>query len=97
MQNDFWLFLFLMAVFTIGPDRSNRYQVSNCGNNQAIIVDTTTGEAWTTRQYADGTKRNSLIPVDYLTSQLYETYTAEETRNQKNCSWWTRLTKKPRV
>ena len=89
------LFIPVLALFTLSGCNSTKYQVSRYKNDQAIVLDTTTGEAWVTNEYDDSIiygKTNLvtyLKPVSYMYNQKDSwKYTPEETRNYKNAGWW---------
>jgi hypothetical protein len=74
---------------------NHRYQVANYSSSQTIVLDTKTGEAWisASKKYAYGGEIPVLRPIQYEGKQSenkdYGVYTAEETRNKNNSSWWT--------
>lgn len=70
----------------------NRYQVSRYGKNKAIVLDTTTGEAWATDTYqgtgievGESDQTPYLRPIGYLSKQKEDfKYAPNEVRNSKN-------------
>lgn len=94
------LFITILALFALSGCNSNRYQVSSYQNDRAIVLDTTTGEAWVTNEYdrsqdlGDKQKATFLEPISYMHYQKEAwTYTPEEVRNCENAGWWMRLKK----
>lgn len=66
-----------------------RYQISNYKNDKAIILDTSTGETWITKQLGDNLPV-FMIPVFYGEKQEeYLPYTPEKSRNKSNIDWYT--------
>ena len=94
------LFIPILLLLAFSGCDTLRYQVSSYQNDRAIVLDTTTGEAWVTDEYdrsshvGDKKKATFLEPICYMYGQKDAwTYTPEEVRNCKNDGWWMRLKK----
>ena len=79
--------LVLFAFFS--SPRCQRYQVARHDKNRAIVIDTQTGEAWTTEKFIDREYAETcLSPINYYPCQNDDwTYKPNERRNKKNTTW----------
>lgn len=88
---------FALGVYFLGNNAETpRYQVASYGESKAIVLDTKTGEAWTsTTTKICGIEMPALSPLKYAYKQANSkdvaVYTPEETRNKSNSSWWSRI------
>lgn len=82
--------------------KSCRYKIASSGKNNAIVIDTYTGEAWITDKYeipkafsSETEEITYLKPVGYCDQQkeAYK-YTPDEKRNNRNTTWYIWLSRK---
>lgn len=98
-DNVTWIIIAIFFWLILLQPANSKYQVTRYGKDRAIIIDSNTGEAWTTEEYEQygiiNKKITTLVPIGYSDRQKDEwTYTPDEPRNDKNTTWWEWLKRK---